>query len=537
MNDEFVSRRRSNGEAVNVKDVFNMIFRRRRLLRICAVGTVIATILGAWLLPRYKGEAKFLLMRGRVDPVISTSPEQNAFALAAEPVITDEELKSEVELLTSYDLEREVVRAVHPEKVKHGFPIMAKLTGWWMTPEEKEASAIRKLDKDLNVEVTKGTNIILVEYKNFDPEVAKAVLEKIKDAYLARHMRVHRPEGEFGFFEQQTNLYRKNMEDAEAKLSSFPTEYGAVSPATDRDITLQRLNDFKASLHQAQAEIAGLQHRIRELKDQQQATPDRITTQLKKSDNAQLMEQLKATLLNLELKRIDLLTKFQADYRPVQEVEKEIANTKAAIQAQQAAPIEEATTDVDPTHQWIIGDLAKAEADLAGLQAKEAAYKQTVQMYEARARDLDRKAIVQKDLVREVNAQENKYLMYLNKREEARITDALDAHRILNVAIAEEPIVPALPSHSPMLFAMVIFTFLTMMTAGLIWTLEYFDTTLHSQSEVENFLQIPVLATIPLTANGNGAHSNGNANGNGRGWRYLRRRPAESDSTTATLKQ
>ena len=53
----------------------------------------------------------------------------------------------------------------------------------------------------------------------------------------------------------------------------------------------------------------------------------------------------------------------------------------------------------------------------------------------------------QQDLVREVKETERNYLLYVQKREEARIGNALDSQRIVNVAIAEAATMPALPAH------------------------------------------------------------------------------------------
>ena len=54
--------------------------------------------------------------------------------------------------------------------------------------------------------------------------------------------------------------------------------------------------------------------------------------------------------------------------------------------------------------------------------------------------------------MRTAKADEDAYLLYLQKREEARIGDALDQQRILNVAIVEPPVPPALPVHSVLLY-------------------------------------------------------------------------------------
>ena len=85
----------------------------------------------------------------------------------------------------------------------------------------------------------------------------------------------------------------------------------------------------------------------------------------------------------------------------------------------------------------------------------------------------------------------------MRKREEARITDALDAKRMVNVAIAEAPLVPGTPAHSPAFLALLALAFMSMMSIGVVGGVEYLDKTLHSPRDVERHLQIPVLAAVP----------------------------------------
>ena len=61
-----------------------------------------------------------------------------------------------------------------------------------------------------------------------------------------------------------------------------------------------------------------------------------MTTVVRNSDNPQLLQQLKSTLLNLQLKRTELLTKYEPTYRLVQEVDQQIADAKNAISAEDA---------------------------------------------------------------------------------------------------------------------------------------------------------------------------------------------------------
>jgi len=486
--------------STSLRDALSIAFRRKRLIIGCLAATVVAAVLAALILPRYHGEAKVLVDRDRVDPLLSPTPETNTFAMAAQPIVTDEDIRSEVEMMKSADVLTEVVKDLHmadPAPTTFWTRLMVPF-GRLMPYDERVSANVNKLARDLVVEPAKGSYIINVVYKSKDRELAQRVLEKLLQVYMAKHTEVHHPAGQFAFFAQQANEYRKRMEAAQAKLAAFPeTADGSVAPGMDRELTMQKLADFRSSLNETRASIAETSQRIQRLQQAEKATPDRITTQVKKSDNPQLLEQLKSTLLTLELKRSDLLAKYQPDYRPVQELTEQITETRAAIQHELSSPMGDVTTDVDPTHQMIRSDLAKAQTELAGYKAREAATQNIVDNYTARARELDESTLQQADLQMEFKAEQENYLLYLRKSEEARISDALDAHRMVNVTVAEAPFVPALPSHSPTFFAGLATIAMLTLSFGLIWGLEHMDRTFHTPRELEAYLGIPVLVAIP----------------------------------------
>jgi uncharacterized protein involved in exopolysaccharide biosynthesis len=222
-----------------------------------------------------------------------------------------------------------------------------------------------------------------------------------------------------------------------------------------------------------------------------------MVTQIRNADDAILLSQLRSNLLTLELKRTELLGKFEPSYRLVQEVEAQIAQTRAALATAEKSPQHEETTDRDPTYQWVREELAKAKADLAGLQARGEATALAVRSYRENARSLEQKEVVQDDLIRTVKATEGNYLLYLRKQEEARISDALDRRRIINVAIAEAATVPSLPSNNRSLTVLVGLLLAILTSVGLALGSEYLDPTFRTPDEVSSFLNIPVLAAMP----------------------------------------
>jgi len=118
------------------------------------------------------------------------------------------------------------------------------------------------------------------------------------------------------------------------------------------------------------------------------------------------------------------------------------------------------------------------------------------------ARSLQEASIVQRDLVRTAKTEEENYLLYLRKQEEARIDDALDRRGILNVAIAEAPAVPVLPARSFWIYG-----FLTVLLAGTgalscAFTSDFLNPSFRTPDEVTRFLESPVLASLPMNGRG-----------------------------------
>jgi uncharacterized protein involved in exopolysaccharide biosynthesis len=501
----------------SLRDVLAIVFRHKRVILISFWGILLGAIVAAVLQPpEYRASTEFLIERERLDPVISPGA-SNPPAFRGE--VTEEELNSEIELLESSDVLRQVV-------ISCGLDQRKSLVSYLLGPEDEAtriAKAVARLQKALKVEVVRKSNVISVGYAADNPGLAVQVLSVLGDAYLKKNVEVHRPPGQFEFFDQETEAYKNNLSDAETRLKVFSGGNDGVAPQMARDITLQQLSQFRATLQQTRAEIASTEERIRVLEKQSSTTPQRLTTQARQTDDAQVLEGLKNTLNSLELKRTELLTKYQPGYALVQEVDKQIADTRASIAGEESRPIREETTDRNPTFGWIDEELAKARADDSGLQARAASLEAIVAKYTTKAQELDEKGIAQQDLLRTVKTAEENYLMYQRKREEARMTNALDQTRILNVAIAEQPTAPTLPSNSPWTLLIVGGFLAVVVSLGTAFTLDYMDTSFRTPAEVLSELNIPVLGAISLeqsglfsswNGNGNG-HGNGNANGNG----------------------
>jgi uncharacterized protein involved in exopolysaccharide biosynthesis len=467
------------------RDLAATLFRRPRLVVASFGFTLLATMLFVIFSARYESHFKVLLRRGRFDPVVSSQPASTMDF--TRPDITEEELNSEVELLRDEDLLKQVVKMA--ELVPAGTPDRER-------PAEIEHAA-RQLSRRLDVDALKKSNLIQVSYKDASPERAARVLAALSTLYVQKHTNLQRPPGEIQFFNQQTAESEKRLHQSEADLVHFTRARGVVSAAMERDIALQKLGEADAAYRQIDQDRVEAEHRISSLQEQLKSFPSRSVTVKRWADNPEVLEKMKTHLLELQLKRADLLSRFEPSYRLVQEVEKEITETRAEIAGEALTPVRDETTDKDPNYEWARMEMEKSQVQRDGLRARQSdAFTQvaSLRMF-AQQRQAD--SVDQQDLMRTAKAEEDNYLLYLRKREEARIGDALDDRRILNVTIVEPPIAAALPVHPMPLYVLLALGLAAAVSIGAGFTSEYFDPTIRTPDEACKLLAVPVLAWLP----------------------------------------
>src|SRR5271168_3913171 len=150
-------------QEATLRDIVTPLFRRRRLLVLTFCGVLLGAVIAAlFLSSKYEARMEVLVNRDRMDPVVTT--EQFSQTAPAAPVLTEEEINSEVELLQSADLLEKVVLANKMQDIEKD-SILAKLM-----PKKDEANyvseAVKHLGKGLKVEAVKKTNMIEVTYQS-----------------------------------------------------------------------------------------------------------------------------------------------------------------------------------------------------------------------------------------------------------------------------------------------------------------------------------------------------------------------------------
>ena len=433
--------------------------------------------------PKYQAQMKVLIEKQRVDPIVTTghdsTPELQTIS------VREEDLNSQAEILKGDDLGRQIVLEVGVVPPGSSPAIVEK--------------AVRKLEKHLNVGVISKTDLIAIKYESSSADLSRRVLSTLATLYLQRQRNMVGPDFQVSFFDQQVHERGVALEESEAKLLDFTRRTGVVSANLQRELSVRQMEDLNQSKMQNSADTAQARGRAEQLAVQLLNTPARLDADQRRSDNPQLLNQLNTTLLTLQLKRTDLLNKYDAHYRLVQDVDREIAVTESAIRAQLATPLHEDSTSVNPGRITLETEFADARAQLTGLQARASVLARSSIAMEKTSQDLAERESEQDALLRNVKTDKDVYQLYVDKLEQARMTQSLNRGGILNVAVAEPPSAPALPENSTLTILAACLFVSSLLSFGAAFLADIFDPTIRNASELSGVAGLPTLAEFGPT--------------------------------------
>lgn len=423
------------------RDLVGALRRRSRVVLIAflglSAGAVAAVVMAV---PMYHADMKLLVKRDRADAVVSGAPD----AAAQRADLSEAEVMSHAELIRAGDVLERV--ASEAGLVKQAFATQRPRSS-----EEALALAVNRLRRDLSVTPIKRTWLIDISYRSEDAAAARRVLDTMARVYLEKHLALDRPAGTYRFFSAQSDRAQEDLQAAQARMEDFSQANGVVSAAQEKNDVLQRLAEFDALRTQAGTQLAENNQRLSAITAELSTVPMQRTSQVRTSDDEGLLRDVKSRILALEMRRTELLQKFTPDYRGVVDVDGQLHEARTALDAARNAPLREETVADNPTRQWLDTELARVRTERQGLRARVGALTRAVSDYRSRAQVLEIRDVEQQDIGRTLKAAEDKYLLYTQKREEARISDELDRTRIANVVVAQAPSVEYKAERSPSL--------------------------------------------------------------------------------------
>jgi uncharacterized protein involved in exopolysaccharide biosynthesis len=395
--------------------------------------------------------------------------------------ISDVQIGTEIELLSGTELHRQVISTLHPG----------------ISGSELDGSLLA-FNKALSVLPVPKTTLISVTYTAKSKEAANRTLATLSQLYLAYRASIRGTDGTYAFFDQQANRYYKKLQEDQAALALFNQQYRVTSMSGEKDELVHKMADARANAYETVASSREADKQIQAMTAMRAKLPARITTQRRDLPDQAVAERLNSSLVELQNKRVELLTKYYPNDRHVHELDEQISNTREALDRAQRSKSTEEQTDLNPIRQDVEADLEKAQFRWAGLQARHNSLLTQVNDYGAKLQELNQLTAQYENLTRKVKEDESSYDLYFKRREDARINRNLDNDKLANVRQIDGPtVVPQ--SRAQLALSMgVIYAIGVMLIAGVGILLGLWSPRFHSPGELEAAIGAPVLATIPV---------------------------------------
>lgn len=401
--------------------VTEAVFRRRRIFLLTIYIVVGLVVLLTLLMHRkYQAEAKLMVQNLRTQAPLTTSPSEH---LVQPNDVSTTEINNEVDLLTSTGVARRALN-LDPQG----------------TSTKAEEQQISDLERHLKVEPVHQSSVINVAVIDNSPQAAAELLQKLIDAYFADRADAARSSGAAEFFDQQVKDKVRQLDEDQQELTKFEVDH-QISDLDDQiRLQAQRVAALQDQLSQTDALLARVQSSRAVQQKQLEETPQRSRTTVRTITNQYSQERLNTQLVDLENRRTELLKRYPPSDRQVVEIDEKILTTRQAIATAAQNPAGETATDVNPVYQQLSAAIATSTSELSGTSAARAQVAMQLQNAKVRLQDLEQSTTAYNALKRKLSQAQDDYKVYAQKRDEARISDALDKAKMFDVALVQAPI-------------------------------------------------------------------------------------------------
>lgn len=337
----------------------------------------------------------------------------------------------------------------------------------------------------------KDTEILNVKVQAGTPEEAQFLTNTLVEKFLLRMTELVRTEQSKvrEFVGQRMESSKKDLEKAESALQEYKQKEKIISPTDETKAIVDKLSgldklyaDNRVSIEAAQAKIGIAQQQMGQQKHSYIA------------DNP-LIAQHKSKLAELEVELVSLSQNLTGSHPKVLATKAAINETRKKLNDEITRVVNMDSQSSNPLYQGMLQSKLQAEAELSVSAAREQALNAVIADSEKQLTTLPAKEHGLVRVMRDATVAQEIYVMLAKRFEEARISEVMEPTDVQVVDVATVPTSPIKPRKAlNVAIAVLLGLFLG---AGLAFALEYMRRTIRTADDVEHYLGLPVLGSIP----------------------------------------
>ncbi|MBN2012588.1 GumC family protein [candidate division KSB1 bacterium] len=438
-----------------IKRAIHILFRRKMIIISLFISVVLTVTIGSFLMaPTYQAASKVLIMRD--------SETEKALLFRINPGYTQDTnyiINSEVEIIRSRPIAERVIKQL-------GLDMKVELL-------------LGKLD----VHRLRDANVINISFETDHPAQCAQVVNSVVKNYVEYRAELFRDSDAYEFFSNQIAVADSQLSKLERRQASYQQEKNILSPVQQNQILLNKLAAYEQELTKARTERITRNTRL-EMIQNLLSNGDSLSiipsTEISDSPSQKdYLSRLKGELLSLEMEHSRLLEIYNPDYDEVVKIEKQITAAREQI------------------HQEVDAIITQERTAIDALKAREDVLNTSIAGIHQQVRQRSEQEYQYASITRGIDDNREVYSMLLKQREEARISLA-KMDNLVKVRVVSPAIVPDRPV-KPKKKLNVLLSLFFGLAAGLsaAFVVDYFDRTLSNVEDVEQYLDLPVLTSIP----------------------------------------
>ena len=469
---------------IDIKDYLRIIRRRRGIvIGIIAVCLILSVLYFFYAPPNFTSTSKVLVKR--VESIFTSTYYKSP---------TEEELTNHIFLIKSYPvLEKTANSFSENELEKMGIR------------SNKEAFSLIKSDMEngrIEVSVKGESRIIEIKVTEANPYISQFFANRLAETYRDFDIEIKKEDAHstYDFIADQTEKVQKDLEESEEKLKEFKEKYGILGISSEIEEFIKQMSDIEKELKTASIEAEVLEKKLSAIKSKLNEQQKSLLTEASQTSYNVLVD-LKRQLTTLENEKANLLIQgYSPEDQKILRINQSIQSLKEKMGTVAKELLQKEGT-LDPLVQMedFMQQSVNLTIDYAVARSRIEALEEALRYYKERLNRIPKRDLELARLEREKEANKKIYLMLLEKREQAQITEVRESG---GISILEFAQLPKGPNTMSKIKKSVLFFILgILMGIGGGFIVDYVDSAVRDEFEITRISGLPILGRIPVVEN------------------------------------
>ncbi len=377
--------------------------------------------------------------------------------------------------------------------------IMKKYPDWDLFPMAASPNPAARLDR-VKVESKRETDLLTISIESTSPAEAQAAANAIAEAIQQQNTQHARLEYITirEFLETQLDAISRRLQASENDLREFKNLNKLTELTAETTKLIEKSADLEAQLEEALTNMA-VKARSVEMITRQLSEQDSILVDVDNLVKAPYVTELRKQVVETQALITKLITKneYPLDHPQILLLNRELENARTDLD-REIRKLVTVSAGNDPLslRNDLLNRLIQADLDLELARTRVSGLEQTREMYDKRIIALPNTELELARLSRNMLMDGKIHTMMMEKYEDAKIAEQAKVGNIRIIDYAERPVTPIKPKVSMNILVGLILGL--GLGIGAAFVVHSLDMKLRTLEDMENFVKLPILGTIPV---------------------------------------